>query len=97
MKRVPILGDTYREIEANVMAAICQRFGLATKRPQSVIDADNTLLATEKHQFFNGTFGDKSHFADESYKPVDMTFVPLLPPEAKLGFLRRFRELYQGD
>lgn len=48
LKRHTELGAHYREIEAKVMAAICLRFGLGPVEPESVKQADRTLLVTEK-------------------------------------------------
>jgi len=38
----------YRDAEARVMRAVCRRFGLSLKQPQSVDEADLVMLATEK-------------------------------------------------
>lgn len=38
----------YKEIEANLMRAICARFGLDPVQPESVTEADNRILFTER-------------------------------------------------
>lgn len=93
MKRVPVLGTEYKKIEAQIMVVICTRFGLSMPMPEKVVWADNVLLATEKRQFFNGKFGDKKHFADEDYEPLDVHISPM-PPEIVVNeFMWRFKEL----
>lgn len=44
------IGPIYREIEDTVMRAICERFGLPGEEPQSVREADNRMLFSEKRQ-----------------------------------------------
>lgn len=37
----------YKEAEAKVMAAVCERFGLAAEMPEKVHDADNRIIGDE--------------------------------------------------
>jgi hypothetical protein len=48
LKQLPGLGEAYLAVERAVMAAVCQRWGLAAEMPPEVRHADDVLLATER-------------------------------------------------
>lgn len=82
----------YREHEARIMAAVCERFGLPPQMPQSVRVADEVLLATEARDLIG------PHVLTEwrlAYAPLDDGYLiePLHWSMAKRAFLRRFEGL----
>lgn len=94
LKHHSVLGYEYRKIEARVMRAISERFGLPADEPSSVKIAERRLLATERRdllgpmRFQPGIWGD----GDGSI-PYDETICPMLDWQAELEFMLRFGEL----
>jgi hypothetical protein len=88
LKRVTGFGDQYRAFERVLMAAICRRFGLPEKEPESVHVADMILLMTEKRDLMSGAERpwDEDHTLPE---PIS----PLSPAAAERAFLARFEML----
>jgi 5'-deoxynucleotidase YfbR-like HD superfamily hydrolase len=93
IKRDPQM-EIYRLAEGRLMAAVCEKFGLASRMPRSVMIADKVLLATE--------FRDVTTVADDldwiitecGSKPLeDCHIFPWPPAAAEDQFLRRFWEL----
>lgn len=81
--------DAYLEFEANLQAAICQRFGLPQKEPPSVKKADTILLATEARDLMSSLRSDWIQPCD----PLPLKIEPLSPARAKDLFMKRFFEL----
>lgn len=75
----------YREAEARVMAAICERFGLPKKQPASVDEADLVMLATERRDLMapppRPWRRDGTPLAEHIY--------PWTPQRAEMEFLHR--------
>lgn len=86
VKRLPQLAG-YMEIEAKVMAAVCERFGLPKEMPASVKEADFRVYLTEDRDIHWNRHGP------DKLKPYDFTVVPMSHGEAKAAFLERFVEL----
>lgn len=87
LKRQPSLVG-YRDVEASVQRAICQRFELPPDEPQSVKDADGVLLRTEQR--------DLVVMPDDwtpRVRPLTARLVPLQPYQAEREFITRFHEL----
>jgi hypothetical protein len=82
--------NEFVKYENKLQACIFKKFGLEEKMPESVIRADNLLLATEASNFTNWL---SYHHKIFSEKPLPIKIEPLLPKEAKKLFLRRFSEL----
>jgi uncharacterized protein len=88
--------EVYREFEERSMRAICDRFGLPYEMPESVRDADETLLATEARDLMphHGEAGVPLWAL--SHYPMKWCVYPWTWREAEALFLRRFRELTAG-
>lgn len=82
----------YREIEANLMRVICEKFGLDPVEPESVRQADLIALATEAR--------DLMAAPPKAWNPMPppwpFAIVPVPPEEAERQFLQRFLELKGG-
>lgn len=83
----------YRVMEARLMCAICERFGLAPTMPRSVVTADRALLATEFRDVT--TMNDLQWIKDEcGFAPLSHLRINPWPPAiARQTFLARFAEL----
>lgn len=88
LKRLPGL-ERYHEIEAGVMTAVCERFGLRGSIPPGVKRADEILLLTEQRELL----GPQIQPWDTVAEPLEGTIIPWQPSQAKQEFLNRFREL----
>lgn len=76
-------GRAYQRHEANLMATICARFGLAPTVPASVLRADHEQLQEEMHWLMDP--------ATRFDRRMSINAMP--PLQAELEFLNRFREL----
>lgn len=81
--------DPYLHFEAQMMSAVCKRFGLLDGEPASVKRADKMLLAIEANQLMYPLRPDWDHTMDCPPFKIE----PLSPNEAKHLFLKRFFEL----
>jgi hypothetical protein len=86
IKRCSAMGDLYREIEARLMRAICERFGLPFGEPPEVKAIDNAMLMTEKRDVMPPS-PVEWHCTDE--KALPEIIVPWSPTEAEARFLGR--------
>ncbi len=83
----------YKAIERKVEAAIWRQFGLPEVLDRAVVDADLTLLATERRDLMP-TEADNSHWAGlERYAPMKGKIIPMRPGNAAMLFLNRYRLL----
>lgn len=83
LKHHTACGQDYQRHEANLMAAICARFGLPATMPASVLRADHEQLQDELHWLLDpATIFDRR-----------MSLNTMPPLHAELEFLNRFREL----
>lgn len=90
------IGPIYRQIEAKLMAVICEKFGLSVDMPKSVHEADNAMLFAEKRQLMTAIAWDQ-----ESKDTCHVLEVPEAKAEivgygpygAKHFFLQRFQRL----
>lgn len=80
----------FRAVEASVMAAICERFGMAIEEPAIVKHFDNVILRTEKRDIVNG---DLLWSFPPEIQPLPEKIIPWSPAEAERRFLARFDEL----
>lgn len=83
--------EAYRAAEARCMAAVCARFGLDPREPESVRRADHVLALTEGRDLVHHAPRPKAGAA-----PLSGTIVPWDWEEARDRFLARFAELF-GD
>ena len=81
--------DAYLEFEHKMQLAICKRFVLPEKEPESVKIADTILLATEARDLMSPLRSDWI----QDVNPLPFNIDPLGPIEAKDLFMRRFFEL----
>jgi hypothetical protein len=89
IKRYSDLGYTYRVIEAQLMSAICRRFGLPIVEPSEVKRADDVLLMTEKRD----VMPESQWEWRETAEPLTERIVPWNPGIAREAFLCRFDEI----
>lgn len=75
----------YKEAEANVMAAICERFDLPEEMPAEVHEADSRILADEIVQNMRPMAWHKKHA-----NPLGVTLEFWTPEEAEDQFLAMF-------
>lgn len=81
----------YRDMEAKMQTAICERFGLEDKEPPSVKKADQLMLVTEARDLMCPLRPDWVQICE----PLPFTIDPLPPHKAKELFLRRFFQLIE--
>lgn len=84
---------TFRDVEALVMRAICQRFGLPIVEPRSVKQADDILLMTERRDLLASPTRPWTPRAD----PLADKILPWSQNEAYARFCDRFAELFPGE
>jgi hypothetical protein len=92
IKRDPQM-EFYRIAEERLLACIARKFGLAPEMPQSVMQADKILLATE---FRDVTPVDDLDWiiAECGCEPAESLWITPWPPTvAERRFLARFQEL----
>lgn len=90
-KPLKMLLPDYKRIEDRVEHAVFARFGLPSKLPRCVKDADLVLLRTEQRDLM-GADGHNWSFT-EGVMPLPDRIKPLAPSDAKMLFLSRFAEL----
>jgi uncharacterized protein len=92
-------GPAYLKIEAKVEEVIFNKFGVRFPLPEEVKDADTQMLYAEKAQLMNVTHAT----AYESMKwgraetEANIQIQRWTPRRAEKMFLKRFKELYQGE
>ncbi len=84
--------QTYREIEQNLMDAICTKFGLKCEIPEEVKEYDLIVRATEMRDF--GSI-PKEFWENEDKLPYGIE--PLDPIQSKILFLKEFSRLFGYD
>lgn len=80
----------YKEAEAVVMRAVCDRFGLPHEMPAAVAEADIRMLATEARDLMGRPLNWGSIREVEPYPEV---VVPMPPVAAKVAWFQRLCEL----
>ncbi|MBB4574442.1 phosphohydrolase [Rhizobium lentis] len=81
--------DGYKQMEANIMAAVCGAFDLPYVEPPSVKRADNAILADEAAQIM----GTKPKDWILPEPPLGVRIIGLSPSDAKRVFLTRYLAL----
>jgi 5'-deoxynucleotidase YfbR-like HD superfamily hydrolase len=89
LKRAPLFGDLYRRFEKNLMAVICEAYGLPVEEPPCVKEADNVLLMTERRDLMSAPPRPWREIA----APMDETIEPWEPEVAERMFLTEFARL----
>ncbi len=89
--------EAYRKTEANLMLAICRKFGLSEREPWSVKEADNFLVEVEARDLMSPE-GMKWKWSEAAIRGRELKISRTwLPEEAKERFLLRFNELSLGS
>lgn len=90
----PLKGSlaNYREIEARVMAAVCERFCLSPIMPAPVVEADNRIIGDERANLSTCVVD----WSDPP-KPLGVRLRFWSPERAEKAFLGAFRALTSGD
>lgn len=82
----------YKEVEARVMASICDHFDLAHEMPAEVHEADERILSDEIHQNMESMEWHNRHAS-----PLGVALEFWTPPVAELYFMDAFRKLTRGE
>lgn len=90
IKNDPTIGDAYKKIEARVMRAVCDRFGLLSHEPPQVRDADMVLLATEARDLMPFR---PEHWAKLSHAPLLSQIEPWSHETSRRNFIARFTRI----
>jgi len=77
----------YIKLENNVQNAICKRFELDEKMPESVKKADDLLLVTEARDLLSTV---RDEWGYDHITPLPFKIEPVSPDEAKEMFLKRY-------
>ena len=84
----------YKDIERNLMNAICLKFGIQETMPDDVHTADITALRSEAYTLMHSRGKDWKVNQQEKTIPIkQMDFKLYDPSEAKMRFLDMFYEL----
>lgn len=81
----------YREAEARLMYAVCERFGLALVEPIEVRAADGVMLATEARDLM----AYAPHWSKLEHAPLEDVIRPWSHERARKAFLTRFDALIE--
>jgi 5'-deoxynucleotidase YfbR-like HD superfamily hydrolase len=88
------LGITvFDDMEARIMAAVCERFAMPAACPPSVKAADEMMLVTEARDLMAPLCSGWRHTPENGYPTLKERIEPLTPTEAETLFLDRYREL----
>lgn len=79
----------YKPVEARIMAAVCERFGLPVEQPDSVSRADSAILADEAAQIM----GPHPVPWDLPNAPLGVAVIGLSPAEAEANFLSEYERI----
>ncbi len=94
LKRLPEFAF-YKDAEAQMMLAICERFGLPTIEPDDVKRVDRAVLVTEAAILMRPLHPEWV-FKEPEYKGYTDAVKCLDPEKARELFLSEFRQLYRG-
>lgn len=81
----------FHTLEANIMRAVCDRFGLPLIEPPEVKHADRVLLATERRDLMPSP--PRPWLLAENVAPLEKVIRPWAPIVAELAFLSAFERL----
>ncbi|WP_245459681.1 MULTISPECIES: phosphohydrolase [unclassified Mesorhizobium] len=81
----------YKHLEAAVMSAVCERFGLSPEMPADVNEADNRIIQDER---INLSVCERPWFSPPA--PLGIDLLGLSPPEAEALFLQTFHDLVRS-
>lgn len=92
LKHRSALGVPFRDAEALVQAAVCERFGLPVEPPPIVKRVDRAALAAERAALMRPT-ADAAWPELDGIVPLAVAIEPWPPERAKTEFLERFCRL----
>lgn len=81
----------YKEIEAKIMACICEKFGLDNEMPTEVKQLDKDILKNEYYAVMNM---HESNWGAKYNGIYGLNIPEHSPTGIKFSFLRKFRSLY---
>ena len=85
----------FRELEAQIMLAVCERFHLPPEMPAVVHEADQMALAAEAKELMQPLHPDWKEWID-GIEPITTHVQPRQPHDAKRHWLSQFREQIKG-
>jgi 5'-deoxynucleotidase YfbR-like HD superfamily hydrolase len=85
--------DAYRDVETDLMACVCERFGLPYIEPESVKRADLLLLTTESRDLRSPLVSGWRFSEANGYPALAERIAPWIWQEAERRFLARYLEL----
>lgn len=80
----------YKDAEARIMRAVCERFGLPPEEPAAVKHADNRVLFTERRDLLGHSVIWDDWTGNKDVAPLETSIVPVLPSLAKWAFLEAY-------
>lgn len=84
----------YAEFEANIEAAVANKYGTLFPMPQLVADVDHDMVRTEVANFYGpGSEAWARYGLDHTNAALEPVLVPLDPREGESQFIQRFVEL----
>jgi hypothetical protein len=92
LKHRSSLGGPFREAEAVLQAAVCERFGLSTIPPPAVKRVDRAALAAERAVLMRPA-PDAAWPELDGIEPLGVEIEPWPPERAKAEFLARYDRL----
>lgn len=93
IKRHSEIGQMYSEVERRLMAAVCERFGLAVEEPESVGVADKILLGIEARDLMAPLLPGWEKWLALIGNRTERINDTLTPPDAERRFILRFKQL----
>lgn len=93
LKRWPAFAAVYGPIEARIMAAVCDHFGLPREQPPEVKLADVRVLLAEKRDLRGPS---PRRWEEEGIEPMAELITPWEPQLARGAFHARFNQVWQA-
>jgi hypothetical protein len=91
IKNNSALGDAFKEVEAKVWLAVCERFQIPVEEPESVRTVDKyTMIVTEQRDVMRMP---PRAWQEDGHEPLRERIIYWSPENAHSRFLRRFFEL----
>ena len=81
----------FSEIEAKVMAAVCERFGLPQDEPPEIKAIDTAIVADEARHLMCKI---EARWKQLTEPPLDIIIKPKPSDMAEMAFIKRYRELW---
>lgn len=95
LKHFTGVGKAYLPVEEKIMDAICNKFGLGLKQPDTVTAADTAMLYAEKDQLMPPMEWETKWGPNPT--PADVLVQCWSPEESSRNYLRRFRQILEFE